>query len=80
MYNVCCVCIKDFYTSKSIAYENHFNYCLRHCSMAVKRHRDQVNSYRIQRLISELTRTFRGLVPGHHGREHANTKAGMTLE
>ena len=79
MYNVCCVFIEGFYKSKSIAYENYFN-CLHHCSMAVKRHHDQGNSYRVKRLIRELTRAFRGLVPGHYGREHGSPKAGMTLE
>ena len=46
---------------------------LSHCSIAVKRHHNQGNSYKWKHLTGSLLKRFRTLVQYHHGGEHANT-------
>lgn len=71
---MCVVCVSKAFTILNLSLMKIIPiiYCLSHCSMAVKRHHDQGNSYRIKCLISKLTWIFRVLVPGHHGREHGS--------
>ena len=49
------------------------------CSISLKRHRDQDNSYKGECLIRAGLQ-FRGLVHYHHGRKHGSVQADMVLE
>ena len=45
-------------------------------SIAVKRHYDHGNSYKVKHLIG-VAHSFRGLVPYHHGAVHGSMQADM---
>lgn len=54
--------------------------CLSGCSIAVRRHHGQGNSYERTHLTNGLAYSFRGPVHYGHGKEHGSSHTGAVYE